>query len=566
MILINHMRIRARRLRTIISFFAVALIFWGGTGVAFAAQEKIDSFDSVIKMNADSSIDVEETILYDVGSRLVPWIHHNIPVRYLISDRGGEKYTLRLSEVSVTDAYGNPYAFVISDSGGSKKISIGGSGTAPDGKKAYIIRYHLEYPLSYHDTYDEMFWNVTSDDWTVPIREVSARVIYPSAIRTGGEDSRIECYAGRRGSRRDCDQAKHVFAGAQDGKAGAAEFLSSELGAGEGMAIVVAVPKGMLKKPNFLNYLGWVMEDLGRDFTKDGWVMILPLLILIRMLLIWHKGGRDPKGRETIIPEYDIPDGLTPAELGIILDERCGQKEIVAEMIFLAERGYIRIERAEGGDYVFRRLKDPANLENEFDRELMQGIFMVYGETKLSKLKGKFIKAYGGIVNSLFQSVHKKGYFSENPHKVISRYSMWAIFLLFGLMFFLYILAGMADAGLELPFSSNFTLFTILSVILSIFVLISLARIMPKKTHKGVAIREHILGFREYLRVVEKERLEFHNAPGEQNKDFEKLLSYAIALGVDEEWARQFDGLCEPPSSRRKKRSFISRKVPRLTP
>jgi uncharacterized membrane protein len=43
--------------------------------------------------------------------------------------------------------------------------------------------------------------------------------------------------------------------------------------------------------------------------------------------------------------------------------------------------------------------------------------------------------------------------------------------------------------------------------------------------------------------VTEKDRLKFHDAPKKNPKLFNKLLPYAIALGVEKEWAKQFEGM-----------------------
>lgn len=550
------MRIKEKIIKSALAVLALSVFFVCEQNVAAAViPTQIDSFDSVIRLNPDASVDITETIEYDFGSQPAFYISHKIPIRYILSDRGGRRYTLHLGDVSVADADGRLYEFVVLDSGGSKELKIGSKGVTMAGKNSFVVRYHLEYPVNFADGHDEFFWNVTSDDWTVPIAKASARVIYPAEIKAA--DAGIECYAGRMGSRKDCDRAEYVFADEQNRAVSAAEFSASDLAAGEGMTFFATLPKGAMREPGILDYLGWIVDDFLASLAADGWVLVFPFLILVRMLLIWRKQGRDPEGKETIIPEYDIPDGLAPAELGLILDEECGQKEIVAEMVLLSQKGYLGIEKLENGDYVFRKLKDPKSLEDEFDREILYGLFQGRDVMKFSDLKGRFFSAYGRVVDLLFESVYEKGYFADNPRKVMHRYSAWAILLAFGLMFVFSLLGDMQESGIELPFSSNFFFWAVSAVILSIVVIVKLSRMMPKKTGKGVAVREHILGFREYLRVAEKERLEFHDAPAPGAQDFEKFLPYAVALGVENEWTKQFEGLYETPSSHRRKRRGI---------
>ena len=49
-----------------------------------------------------------------------------------------------------------------------------------------------------------------------------------------------------------------------------------------------------------------------------------------------------------------------------------------------------------------------------------------------------------------------------------------------------------------------------------------------------------VSGFKLYLSVVEKDRLKFTDAPARTPERFSALLPYAIALGVEKEWADQF--------------------------
>ena len=66
---------------------------------------------------------------------------------------------------------------------------------------------------------------------------------------------------------------------------------------------------------------------------------------------------------------------------------------------------------------------------------------------------------------------------------------------------------------------------------------------MPVKTREGVLLREYVEGFKQYLSVAEKDRLAFNNAPERTPELFDTYLPYAMALGVEMEWAKQFEGI-----------------------
>jgi uncharacterized membrane protein len=92
-------------------------------------------------------------------------------------------------------------------------------------------------------------------------------------------------------------------------------------------------------------------------------------------------------------------------------------------------------------------------------------------------------------------------------------------------------------------FGAIFGSLGVLSSVVAGGIIIAFAFIMPARTEKGAEMKEYILGFKDYLSVVEKDRLKFANAPEKKPDRFEKLLPYAMVLGVEKEWAQQFEGI-----------------------
>lgn len=60
---------------------------------------------------------------------------------------------------------------------------------------------------------------------------------------------------------------------------------------------------------------------------------------------------------------------------------------------------------------------------------------------------------------------------------------------------------------------------------------------MPVRTRAGARAQEQALGFEEFLRRVESDRFKRMITGPEM---FEQLLPFAMALGVEETWARAF--------------------------
>ncbi|PIZ85218.1 hypothetical protein COX95_04835, partial [bacterium CG_4_10_14_0_2_um_filter_33_32] len=267
------------------------------------------------------------------------------------------------------------------------------------------------------------------------------------------------------------------------------------------------------------------------DVLIDNLFFLLPILVFIILFYVWFTRGRDPEGRKTIVPQYDPPDNLTPAEIGAIWDETVDNKDISANIVNLAVRGYIKIKKTEKGiilksdDYMLQRLKrdQEKNLEG-FDQKLINSLFFADDTVILSKLKDKFSKELEAVKDSLYKDITAKGYFPKNSDKLRKKYTGIGIFI-FAAPLFIIELIGIT---------------AILAIMLSGFMIFVFSFIIPSKTKKGVLTKEYIMGFKEYLSMVEKDRIKFFNAPEKNPETFEKFLSYAMVLGVEKEWAEQF--------------------------
>jgi uncharacterized membrane protein len=64
--------------------------------------------------------------------------------------------------------------------------------------------------------------------------------------------------------------------------------------------------------------------------------------------------------------------------------------------------------------------------------------------------------------------------------------------------------------------------------------------LLKAPTREGQRILDQIEGFKMYLGVAEKDRLNLENPPERTPALFEKFLPYALALGVEQKWSEQF--------------------------
>jgi uncharacterized membrane protein len=278
-----------------------------------------------------------------------------------------------------------------------------------------------------------------------------------------------------------------------------------------------------------------------QETIKDNWVLGVPVLTLFFLIYLWHTRGRDPQGYETVVAQYEAPIGLTPTEAGTVVDERADNQDVSAEIINLAVKGYIKITRIESKvlffsstDYQLDLLKQPTDLEKPFERTMVEALFGGKSTVKLSELKNNFYEDLKQIKGQVYDSVVTEGYFLKNPQTVRN------IYLAAGI--------GIAALGVVL-FVTTRQVFSLFAFGLSGIMVIIFSFFMPHKTKKGAEAKQYILGLKQYLAVAEKDRLAFHNAPEKSPARFEKLLPYAMVLGVEQAWAKQFEGIyTQPPS------------------
>lgn len=474
--------------------------------------ENIRSFDVTLAVQKDSSVRITEAITYDFGSNERHGIFRFVPISY--SAKLGYKKKIRIADVAVVDENGQAYKFTTSLSGSNVQFKIGEPDILIRGIHTYIISYTLHQAIGYFDAFDELYWNATGNEWNVPIRSAQVKLSLPQDF--SDNSLRIACYEGLYGDTTECGSSvSHI-----EGRTVVLFEPNRGYGPREGMTVAVGFPKGLVVEPT--------MRERIVQFAQENGSIFLPILTLFFMTYLWWKKGRDPKGRGVIIPQYDVPDGLTPLEVAAVYRAKVQNKDISAEIIFLAIRGYIAIKYIEDKkflytkkDYELELLRVASDLPS-MDQLILQHLFLEATTVKISKLKDEFVKHVRDIQNDIFKRMVSSGLYKTSPKASLTYRMLGMIFVFLGIF--------LANQGIVFAASLVAT-----GIVILIF-----GGAMPAKTEKGMEIYEYILGLREYLQIAEKDRLNFHNAPEKKPEVFEKLLPYAMVLGVEKAWAKEF--------------------------
>lgn len=500
------------------------------TSTSAQTTQKIDHFESDIIVRTDGSVEITEQILYDLGAQPLHGIFRDLPRAYTDN---GRAFILEPMVEGVTDENGEPYPYTTSRTDQFLRIKIGDPNRTTTGTHTYTITYVVPDVINGFEGRDELYWNVTGHAWPVPIVSVQATVHLPQADVYGEKEA--ACYTGVRGARQSLCTATVTSDNAF------AFNTQQPLAAGEGLTVVARFPKGLVTSPA----LGAASPAASPFHT------ILPIALFLlgsfMLFAIWHRYGRDPKGRGTIIAQYEPPDTLSPAEVGTVVDGKMDVRDITGSVINLAVKGYLKIRRTmkdrlllpDTAEYTFIALRPAAESADLTLVEILtyQAIFAGGAqEIALSDLRNKFYTEVPAINKAGYELTVKKGYFPHNPGlvKTIS-------FITAGVC--AYFLFRMGSVFAAATGSKWYLLLIALGPEMIFY-----AFFMSKRTPKGTLAYEHILGFKDFLRMTEKDRLAFFQSPEKFETLYEKWLPYAIVLQVEEDWAKQFPELHYTPS------------------
>lgn len=502
------------------------------------AQEnwRIASFNSAISILEDGKVSVTETIAADFGSESKHGIFRDIPEVYLDNDQ--KTYT-NISILSVKQN-SQDAKYLVSRDHGYVRIKIGDPDRTISGLVTYTIIYEVIGVLRSFDNYDELYWNVTGNDWPVPIGTVNATVTLPKE-----KIIQAACYIGSSGSTDRCSENQTVRQ---------AQFNGGSLLANQGLTFAVGYTKGMVpilqgtKPPIKYLWLSIILLVLG--------VIVMPIYYWRR----WYKHGRDEWyarkslhdpdatvktmplfAKETIVPEYQAPNQLRPAEIGVLIDERADTLDVSATIVDLAIRGHLTISEKPkkwvfgASDYTLMRTSTTADQLHGYEQKLLQALFKDGESVDLSSLKNTFHTYLKSVQDDLYAQVADRKLFAGNPQSV--RMSALTVPII-----------QLIAAGVALGFSADsqnvWLIIGLVSLIISAIIGIIFASKMPRRSAEGREALRKTLGYKLFLSQTEKYRQPFL----ENQNLFMDVLPYAMVFGVTKKLADSMEKIgANPP-------------------
>lgn len=315
-------------------------------------------------------------------------------------------------------------------------------------------------------------------------------------------------------------------------------------------------------------------------------------------LILWILFGKDKTVVDTV--EFYPPEGYNSAEVAFLYKGSVDNKAVVSLLIYLASKGYLKIEEIKQGDnlsatsneYIITKLKEYDG-NNDAEKIFFYTLFMFKNSVKLSDLSKRFYIT----VDKIKEHYNKK----QNMDKIFDKKSIIVKNLIIPMILVIFILIsgkpifdtydtntaittimfqiigstilikelfqskakiskvfpvvlGALFVGIPLLFMVLPTIFTnpiylvtYIIGIICIIILFMLRKIILKRTSFGLEMFGKIKGFKRFLETAEKEQIE---ELVEKNPSyFYDVLPYTYSLDVSEKWVEQFGGIgIQPPS------------------
>lgn len=518
----NHIQLVRYVILALLSFFFLVL-------PSVADAERISTFKSDIEIHEDGSFTVTEEITYNFFEQERHGIYRNIPKTHPQKPRSflfRRWIEIELKEVLFD---GRPATYFDESTKDTLSIRIGDPDITITGTHTYTIVYTVYGGLSRFPSegVTELNWNVTGHDWDAPITRGIATVSAPE----GYEANTRSCYVGAYGETRSC-----IITTDDEGEV---RFNATEIIPGEGLTVAQRLTHGVVPVV--------VYEEMKMIYkfisVFAGWLV----------LLIYFGIGYKMRNKtyRSIVTQFEPYKDVKPMLSGVLRDNHLHPQDVTAGILHLAERGFLKIHATKEkvlffsvSEHEVELMRPISEAEGQFDRWLLELLFepedMPGKKIKLSDLRHNVVKSTENrktlreIRKKAHEDLTAAGYYEEKPgHYPLSGIAVIGAAVV---MFFMAPALELEYLLYAAPFVLTFG--------------ITLLLLWPRMTKKGFDAVDHLKGFETFLSVTGEKRFEFHNAPQNMTKEnprqFLEYLPFAIAFGVEDEWAEVFKDVTIP--------------------
>lgn len=528
----------------------------------------INAYNSFIQIHNDGTMTVEETIAVQTDGNVIQHgIYRDIPNDSKMPDGTEKTLLLKIISAQLDNASIHFEANTL-DNPHNTRVYIGDKDKILSaGYHVFTLTYLTNSQINFLNDHDELYWNIIGPQWQFPILHAQAIIALPENVQKN--ISGITAYTGDVGSRA-ANYTQHRLPN------GNIQFdLTAPLQPHQAFTIAVGWPKGLIQIPNIVNSVSFYWQN----FPEIKILYLTVFFLLLYYAVCWLLFARRPQA-PVVIPFFKVPEDLSPAACCYILDMHYETKIFTAAIIDLAVKGYIKISKNENFEYTLTSIENHEQDKLTVpERQLLNDIFKKSSVVTLDRVSSP-LRAAQKRFKKIIKKTYQKTYFKTNSIietiGVVFALSMifkciplnpWVLNLSVGALI-IYFFGRMAYLGYKYsvgarrlaPLYGGVILLIFISVVLKnlnfdpyiliigiALILLALinvvaGRLLIRPTEAGQKFRSEIKGFKLFLAMSEKDRLNFENPPQKTPELFNAYLAYAFALGVEQKWAQQFSG------------------------
>jgi hypothetical protein len=290
-------------------------------------------------------------------------------------------------------------------------------------------------------------------------------------------------------------------------------------------------PSGAVHTPASLSFVLFGLQNTPLEaFIKLMLLVLAGLIVLgtaLYLLVLWYnqRHARQRALQSEFLKES--PDNLPPAIAAFLVDEQLEVRHVMATLFDLARRRVISMER-HGEQIGLRYINRHSRPLDLFEHNLLSALFA--GTTE------RVVSLHGGL-NPVFRQLRKdqekvavmSGYWRESLASLQHSSLMWgagaiAVELVVG-----------AIVMILWPQYLTMMLIVLLAAFLSTIAIVLISPGLRYRLPKGTAVRGQIEAFQRYLRNLKR-----YTNLQEAKTQFNRLLPYAVAFGIEKEWMKNY--------------------------
>ncbi|WP_353815583.1 DUF2207 family protein [Agromyces sp. SYSU T00266] len=453
------------------------------------------SFDAVYELGRDeggrSTLRTTETLV-----AVFPEYDQNRGIRRAIP-RTYDGHPTDIHVLSVFDQDGASRSFETerSEDGEFELITIAADDFV-HGEQTYVITYDQRNVTFDPDDLDlqEFYWDVNGTGWRQPFGVVRAEVrLEPDLVEAFTGD--VACYSGYEGSSTPC--------------------ASLEVQP-DGEPVVLARADALGPYQNLTVALGFrpgTFEPRDERFTSSPAAMtslagaIAAVAIVVTAGVMRATRWRDHPGRGLIIAEYEPPERLTLMEAADLV--RAPSKGITATLLAEAVDRRVRVIETGSRRYSVQLAAPIEGADRDAStvlRALFGPIAPIGSRRDLRSRDATLGTTLARLRSSVHSRVEREGLRRKPDRGVRSLLSLLAIGAAV-------LAAVFGFVALDEGMGGGWPWLTILVAGVSVFVTFGIVGVVRPLTERGRALKDHLEGLREYIRLAEADRLRVLQSP-----------------------------------------------------